>query len=678
MTIGTILYITLALLIALGFAYYQYLYKKNTSARNNYIFFGLRTLAVFLVLLLLVNPKIRTREYSIEKPELILLSDNSQSISYLEQELQLKDLIQKLKSDKELNQRFEINTLYFGNSLSLKDTLNFEDSGTDIYNALNETENLFNNDEKVIMVLTDGNQSQGRDFRYFKAKENTEILPVILGDTTTYQDLSIDRINSNRYAFLKNRFPVEVFLSYSGEEPTIQSTFNIKSGHQIIYSQEISFSEEVKSKIINLTLPANSLGVKTYKAEITPLNDEKNTQNNSRNFGVEVIDERTSVLLLTDIIHPDLGTIKKSVESNQQRSLDIKNINDKNIQISNYQLIIIYQLNRKFQEVIADITTNKSSILFITGTKTDWNYLNSLNLGFSKNATGQSQEIFPVYDKTFSAFQFEDIGFDDFPPLEDKFGEVAFNQNLFDVMLQQEIQGVEIGEPLLAISENLPKTGFLLGENIWRWRAKSYLDNKRFEEFDNFFGKVIQNLTSKRNRDRLTIDYENFYYGNQKVLVTAQFFDENYQFDAGGDLKITITSSETEESFTSDLLLKNNFYVFEVGDLAPGDYNFTVKAENINLSKSGSFQVIEYNTEQQFVSANKSGMASLASYNNTRLFYPDKADSLKNSLLNDDRFKPVQKSSEKTVPLIDWYYLLFILIIILAAEWFYRKYLGLI
>ncbi len=678
MTIGTILYITLALLIALGFAYYQYLYKKKSHLRNNYIFFALRALAVFLVLLLFVNPKIRTRNYTIEKPELILLSDNSRSISYLEQEEQLKDLIQNLKSDKGLNQRFKINTLYFGNNLSLKDTLNFGDSGTDIYNALSETENLFHNDEKVIVVLTDGNQSQGRDFRYFKARENTEIVPLVLGDTTTYQDLSIDRINSNRYAFLKNRFPIEVFLSYSGEELTEESKFNIKSGDQIIYSQEISFSEEVKSKIINFTLPANSLGVKTYKAEITPLNDEKNTQNNYQNFGVEVIDERTSVLLLTDLIHPDLGAIKKSVESNQQRSLNIKNINEENIQISKYQLIILYQLNRKFQDVISEITSNKSSLLFITGTKTDWTYLNSLNLEFSKNATGQSQEIFPVYDKTFSAFQFEDIGFDDFPPLEDKFGEVAFTQNLFDVMLQQEIQGVETGEPLLAISENQPKIGFLLGENIWRWRAKSYLDNKTFEEFDNFFGKVIQNLTSRRNRDRLTIDYENFYYGNQKVIVAAQFFDENYQFDAGADLKITITNSESNDSFTSDLLIKNNFYVFEVGDLAPGNYNFNVNAENTSLSRSGSFQVIEYNTERQFVSANKSGMASFASYNNTRLFYPDKVDSLKYDLLNNDRFKPVQKSSEKTVPLIDWYYLLLILIIILAAEWFYRKYLGLI
>ncbi len=678
MAISTILYITLALLIALGFAFWHYLYKVEHKTKKNFLFFGLRSFTIFLVLLLLINPKIRTTEYTIEKPELVILSDNSQSVSYLEQEEQLKQLIQYIKTDKNISQRFDINVLSFGENLSLEDTLNFAESGTDVFKALSETEKLFQKDQKAIIILTDGNQSQGRDFRYFKAADNTTVLPVIIGDTTSYQDLSIERINSNRYAFLKNRFPVEVFLSYSGDEPLQESTFTIKSGSQIIYSQDISFSEEAKSRIINLSLPATSLGVKTYKAEIAPLDDEKNIQNNLRNFGVEVIDQRTSVLLLTDMIHPDLGAIKQSVESNQQRSLEIKNINDTNLQLSNYQLIILYQLNRRFNNFISEIIDKRSSFLLITGTKTDWNYVNSLDLGFSKSSTNQAQEIFPVYDKTFSAFQFEDLGFEDFPPLEDQFGEVVFTQNQFDVMLQQEIQGVKTGEPLLAISENRPKSGFLFGENIWRWRAKSYLDNKTFEEFDDFFGKIIQNLTSDRRRERLSLDYENFYYGNQNVLITAQYFDENYEFDARGDLKITLTNTETNNSFTSDLLIKNNFYVFEVGDLSPGKYNFTVNAENKGLSRSGSFEIIDYNIEQQFVSANKFGMSSLADYNNARLFYPDKIDILKKALLDNDRLKPVQKSVEKSVPLIDWYYLLFILIIILAVEWFYRKYLGLI
>ncbi|TBW29314.1 vWA domain-containing protein [Gramella sp. KN1008] len=677
MTIFTIVYITLALIAALGFAFFQYLFGKQHWQRKDYVFFGLRTLSVFLVLLLLINPKITSTEYEIEKPELVILADNSQSITYLEEKGKLENLSNRLSENTEINQNFEVNHISFGEELSLEDSLDFSAGQTNIYRALSETQEIFSGKQSAIVLLTDGNQSLGRDFRYFKSKENTRIFPIVIGDTITYKDLSIERINSNRYAFLNNRFPVEVFLNYSGQEP-VESNFRIKSGNSIIFSTNVEFTKDVRSQIIKTDLPANSLGVKSFRVEIEALPDEKNNVNNQQNFAIEVIDERTSVLILSENPHPDLGAIKKSVESNQQRVADIKYLDNKNLQFKDYQLIIINQPNRRFKSVIDEILGENYNYLILTGSQTDWNYLNSLGLGYTRSATSQPQEIFPVYNPTFSSFQFEDIGFDDFPPLVDKFGPLEFDNSIFGVMLYQELQGVKTGEPLLGVSKNSPKSGFLLGENIWRWRAKSYLDNKSFEEFDDFFGKLVQNLSSKRSRDRLTIENENFYYANQNVIITAQYFDENYQFDAGENLKITVTNKESEESFTSDLVVKNNFYQFDGGDLPPGNYAFTISVLDSNISKSGSFEVIDYNTEQQFVSANLEGLKAFSENNATSLIYPDRLEDLISSLLNDDKFRPVQKSRQKNVPLIDWYYLLFILIIILAAEWFYRKYLGLI
>ncbi|MDX1543570.1 MAG: VWA domain-containing protein [Christiangramia sp.] len=677
MAISTILYITLALLIALGFAFFQYLFRKQNRQRKDYIFFALRSLSVFLVILLLINPKITSVEYNVEKPELVILADNSQSVAYLEEEENLRDISYRLSDNSDIKQHFEVSHITFGEALSLEDSLDFKSKQTNIYNALSETQEIFSGKQSAIVLITDGNQSLGRDFRYFKSREETSVFPVVIGDTTGYKDLSIERINSNRYAFLNNRFPVEVFLNYTGNE-TIESSFRISSGDNIIFTRKLQFSEDVKSQIVRTDLPASALGVKTYRAEIGPLSNEKNTVNNRQNFAVEVIDERTAVLILSDISHPDLGAIKKSIERNQQRTADIRYLKDGNIQLSDYQLIVIYQVNRKFNNIINELFDRNYSFLIITGGQTDWNYLNGLELGYSRDATSQPQELFPVYNPTFSSFQFEDIGFDDFPPLLDKFGPLEFDKSKFGVMLYQELQGVKTGEPLLGVSQSSPKSGFLLGENLWRWRAKSYLDNKSFQEFDDFFGKLIQNLSSKRSRDRLAVDNENFYYGNQDVIITAQYFDENYQFDAGESLKISVINKDNEESFTSDLVLKNNFYQFDAGELSPGNYDFTIQVLNKNIAKSGSFEVVDYNTEQQFVSANLEGLRSFSENNQTYLTFPDKIEELINSLLNDDKYRSVQKSQQKTVPLIEWYYLLFILIIILAAEWFYRKYLGLI
>jgi len=677
MDINTILYITLALIIALGFAFFQYLYKETGRIKRDYIFFALRALAVFLVLLILINPKITSTEFEVSKPELIVLTDNSQSISYLKEEENLRNISESLANNEKIQEKFDVSRLYFGENLELNDSLNFSANQTDIFSALSETENIISNNQSAVVLLTDGNQSLGRDYRYFKKKSESNIFPLVIGDTATYMDLSVKNINVNKYAFLNNKFPVEIFLNYSGEE-AVETNFKIKSGDAIIYTQELNFSSVSNSEIIRTELPANSLGVKTYQVEIEPISAEENKINNTRKFAIEVIDERTSVLILSDITHPDLGTLQKAIESNQQRTTDIKYVNDNNLQISDYELIVIYQVNRKFNDIISEILDKNYNYLMITGTKTDWNYLNNLDLGYSKNATSQPQEIFPVYNPTFSSFQFENIGFEDYPPLLDKFGQLELEQNKFNVMLSQELQGIVTGEPLMGVTQGNPKSGFLFGENTWRWRAKSYLDHKSFKEFDDLIGKLVQNLASKTSRQRLTIDSENFYYDNQNIIISAQYFDENYQFDAGAHLNITVNNKESEESFTSDLILKNNFYQFDGGDLEPGDYEYTLNVQGSSLSNSGSFEVIEYNAEQQFVSSNLSGMQSFAENNGAKLYYPDQLIDLVNTLLTDDKFKPIQKSRQKSVPLIDWYYLLFILIIILAAEWFYRKYLGLI
>ncbi|WP_300436175.1 VWA domain-containing protein [Christiangramia sp.] len=677
MTISVILYITLALLIALGFAFFQYLYRRKNLARKDYLFFGLRTLAVFLVLLILINPKITSVEYELEKPELIILADNSQSISHLDQNQNISNISKNLAENAKIKEIFQVNSFQFGEQIDITDSLDFTANQSNIYNALSESEKIFSEKRSAIVMLTDGNQNLGRDYKYFKSSQNTSVFPVILGDTTTHTDLSIERINSNRYAFLNNRFPVEAFLNYTGNE-NITATVRIKNNGTVVHTEKIQFSKDNRSQILRTDLPANSVGVKTYSLEIDFLENEKNKINNLQDFAVEVIDEQTSVLIVSDISHPDLGALQKSIESNQQRSVDIKYLNEVKSQLSNYQLVILYQVNNKFNSLFTEVLDKKINYLVVTGSQTDWNYLSNLKLGISKNSVNQPQEFFPVYNETFGSFQFEDIGFNDFPPLIDKFGSMEFEETKFHVMLFQEIEGVETEDPLIAVSQNSPKSGFILGENIWRWRAKSYLDHKSFQKFDDFLGKLIQNLAKNSPRQRLTIDSENLYYSNENVVISAQYLDENYQFDAGASLKITMKNEVRDTSFTSDMILKNNFYQFGAVDLPSGEYSYNVKVSGRNLAKSGNFKVVDFSTEQQFITANLSDMKTFAENNGSALYYEDQMEQLVNALVSSDKFKPVQKSQQKRLPLIDWYYLLFILVIVLAAEWFYRKYVGLI
>jgi hypothetical protein len=56
----------------------------------------------------------------------------------------------------------------------------------------------------------------------------------------------------------------------------------------------------------------------------------------------------------------------------------------------------------------------------------------------------------------------------------------------------------------------------------------------------------------------------------------------------------------------------------------------------------------------------------------------NQVDELIQSLLTNENYKPIQKEIVKKTPIIDWVWLLIIIALALASEWFVRKYNGLL
>ncbi|WBL24358.1 VWA domain-containing protein [Zunongwangia sp. HGR-M22] len=677
MTLLNIIYITLAVIFALGFSYFQYYVKSKRNKKERLILFTLRTLSVFTLLFLLINPKIKSVTIQKVKPDLVLALDNSESISYLKQENNLSEIALFFKKDEEINKRFNVHNIGFGSEILAIDSTNFNAKQTDIFKVLDDVKSSFKRKQNASILVTDGNQTLGRDFQYFNASKNQKIFPIIVGDTTKFPDLSISKLNVNRYAFLENKFPVEVFLNYSGSK-NIASRFVILNDGETVFSEEVNFSEENRSVRLEANLPASQVGTQTFSAEILPLKNEKNTVNNQNNFAVEVIDERTSVLILSSFPHPDLGTLKKSIETNKQRKATIKYASENIVKLNEYQLVIFYQPNNSFNNWFEAIGKANLNYFVITGTKTDWNVIKKSLPFLSKSGSNTEQDFYAEINPNFNQFQFEDIGFLNLPPLQDKFGDLKIDTD-FETLLYQNLEGVTTKQPLLMISRNNAKSSaFLFGENIWRWRTKIFLENKSFEKFDKFIGGLVQNLSSKKKKERLNIEYESFYYSNEIIKFDAQFFDENYQFDPNANLKIKLKNDSINMVSDSRFLLRNNFYQVSFNDLQPGEYEFTVSEENSGIKKTGKFSVISFNGEEQFSSANFSKLKNLADKNESQVYFPDQLENLKSELLNDNRFSIIIKENIKSQAIIEWYILLFILVGLLAGEWFYRKYKGLI
>jgi hypothetical protein len=162
------------------------------------------------------------------------------------------------------------------------------------------------------------------------------------------------------------------------------------------------------------------------------------------------------------------------------------------------------------------------------------------------------------------------------------------------------------------------------------------------------------------------------------VRITSQFFNKNYEFEDNANLNITLKNKKTDDVKSFPFVLKNTSYEVDLSGLEAGDYTFTVKVNNENISKSGELKILDYNVEQQFLNANVTKLQTLATHSEGTSYFIDNTSALANDLINDSRFATIQKSTKKVVPLIDWKYLLGLIALSLAAEWFMRKYNGLI
>ncbi|WP_405206307.1 VWA domain-containing protein [Aquimarina sp. LLG6339-5] len=662
--------------IAIVIALFQYMYKAKNRNRKNLFFAFLRFLSIFALLILLINPTFRKNTYYIEKPTLVFAVDNSSSIKHLKQDEQVSQFIDRIKDNPELKERFDIK--YYSFSDVLKDTLGltFDEKQTNISEALESLDQIYKNTNAPTVLVTDGNQTYGRDYQFSSVNYKQQVYPIVTGDTTVVTDTKIQQLNVNKYAYLKNKFPVEVILTYSGTD-NINTNFEIRSGNNIIYSNPVSFSEENNSTVINFTLPASSAGVLKYSARLAPIENEKNVINNKKNFAVEVIDQKTNVLLISDLTHPDLGAIRKSIESNERRSLTIRRPSEVK-DIEEYQLIILYQPNARFRTVYEKIKTARKNYFTITGSKTDWVFLNKSQNVYKQEITRQTEYYLPRFNPNYGTFLLEDIGFNDYPPLIGTFGEIHMKSS-YDVLLQRNIGNIKTDEPLLAtIEDNGVREAILFGEGIWRWRAQSYLDNKSFESFDDFFGRLVQYLASNKQKSRLNTISESFYYGNSSIKVKAEYFTKNYEFDRRGNLNIVVRNKDTEASQTIPMLLKNSSYEADLSSFASGNYEYTVVVVGENISRSGSFSILDYDVEQQLLNADVTKLTQVATNTKGTVYFMNQTDSLVRDLVEDQRYQAIQKSKENIVSLIDWKYLLMIIILLLSIEWFMRKYNGLI
>ena len=119
-------------------------------------------------------------------------------------------------------------------------------------------------------------------------------------------------------------------------------------------------------------------------------------------------------------------------------------------------------------------------------------------------------------------------------------------------------------------------------------------------------------------------------------------------------------------------------YNLNLGFLNPGEYSFTAstKIGEKEFEKTGSFHIEEINIEQQNRKANFNLLNSISQKTGGKFFTKNNWQELLQTLDQNKEIKTKTHSEKNIQDIINWKWLMIIILAFLSLEWFLRKFWG--
>ncbi len=682
-------FVLLALLIAVLYAFLFYFRDKkfkDVPVRTVYFLAFLRFLTVFILILLLISPMIKTISTEIEQPIIVAGVDNSKSIA-----LSLKDTA---KYRKDLHSFLNsLQTKYilkvFSFDKNVYDTLNTDFSGnyTDISKFLQTvSDKFFNRNLGAVILFTDGIFNKGENPLYLANSLSFPVYCVAVGDTTSYKDLIIKDLIYNKIAFLGNNFPVIVNIQATklkGEDFSIK----IYNKGELLATKTIKITSGKFFGRYDFMLPAKYKGTQQYIIKVTHLNGEKIYSNNTKIFAVDVIDKRKKILILYNSPHPDIAAVKRALENEKTYKIDAFKYDKFTGNIADYNVVIFHQLpSAKYgiSSVWAEVAKNKVPYVFIFGKQTDFKKFNALNAGLTinrrKNLFDDAQGF---VNSEFTIFKFHS----DLktlllksPPLIVPYGSYKLSPEA-QIVMYQRVKNIATSKPLIVLFPESSNTGtksaIIFGENLWRWRMADYKFFKNQDAFDDLISQIIKYVALNLRKQRFIVNVKKVVPEKENIIFKAQFYNENLQPVNTPDLKLEISDS-TNKIYSYTFNRVGNFYELDIGSFPVGTYKYkaTLEFNGKKYFRQGGFTVIPVNVEAENLTADYHLLYNLSKRTGGKLLFYPNTDSLLSYLTENQNIKPVSYSTEKLTGIIKFRWLFFFILALLTLEWGLRKYLG--
>ena len=657
----SIAWLIVCFIVAALFSYV--LYRSSDFEKKWAILLSvLRFCTVFLLCFFLLKPVINLEIVEKEKPIIIFGIDNSASMLRASDSLFLQNqLIANLSQFSESNLNdFQFQTYVFGESTKLSQDPDFTNKKTNISQFIQEISDVYSGKNLIALVLvSDGLYNYGKNPNYINFDVNCPVYTLAVGDTAKNKDLKINHVFNNDLAFLGNMFPINVSVQSQFFQDK-KTKINLFKEGKLLDSKDVFFQNIEETKTISFNVLADKKGIQEYQISITPFKEEKNTENNNSTVYIEVLESKQKLLLISDIVHPDISAISKAISSNDNYELTISTKDGFDGSYSDYNLIIAYQTNIEFSDVPVWYFYGESS----SASTLDW---------FTFNKSTLIEEASPVFNdfSLFSLSEDWDVWLKQLPPIYVPLGNYSSSgQSIFT----QSLKGIELEKPLFVFSNEVGiRQSVFIGEGIWRWRLYEYKKNKNHLLFDELIQKSIQYLVLKDDKRPFRLKAKNKIYNNENLLLELDLYDSNY--DLVNDVDVSLVLKDESNNEFDFLFDKNqNSYELNIDKLEVGNYTYTAQAKRGTNSykQEGSLKVIPLQLEFLDDQNNHEVLQELSNKNNGKFFYLNQLSFLLEELRNLEKTS-VLYSKKTFTELIHSKWISVLLFVFLSLEWIIRK-----
>ncbi len=683
----------LPLCVAVGVLASFILYKNATQFREAPRFvrvsmFVLRAAVVSLLCLLLLGIFTNRSKTTIEKPLIVLLQDDSESVAITKDSAYYRNEYPKQMQSllKKLSKQYDVETFSFGKHVLPGVSYSYSQKETNISRAIEDISvRFYSRNVGAVILASDGIYTSGKNPVYSvqNLPFSSVLHTIVLGDTVQSQDAIVQDAVTNKIVFRDVPFPIKVSIRayfLAGKTTTLRVFHESKQ----VFSQPLRITSNDFYYEQQCLVSSLELGKQIFTVVLDSVDTEFTTRNNTTHCIVDVLESRQKIAIFYTHIHPDISAVKRAIEENQNYSVELFQMSDFLGTIDDYSCVIFHglpQSDRASQLLVEKAFQKKIPAFFMYAPGMHSHFAKNYGCAvtFPYNQT-MFDEVSGEVDNAFTAFQIrkeiqELISFA--PPVHAPYGTYTL-QAAADVAVWQQLQAITLSRPLLAFQEiDGIKYATFMAEGLWRWRFYADRTYGETRVFDEFIHTIISYIALRETRSPFEVFTRDIFEETEPVMFSAELYDETFTPVVSESVYMSIQDSAKKE-YTYTFTPLERSYMLDIGMFPPGKYSYTAHCvyNKKDHKQTGVFLVQSLQKEFLNTKADVSLMRTLAHERNGAVFFPTTMEAIVDSIQHNENITPISHTVWKQTNILDYILLLILLVVFVTAEWFLRKYYG--